>query len=181
MGLGRKDPSWLDGTPLWTLVEQQGGRASTFFWPESDASINGTLPTDYRAYDGRVPHQARVDQVIEWLSLPDTERPDLVTLYFSAVIRLAILLAQRRRRPWPPLLRSIVKLRRCGVRLNASMTSSARRSVSCWYQIMVCQRSTRRFRRCQHLASSEGIQASEWQYPGNLLSARSGGGPEWAG
>ena len=85
MGSGRKDPSWLDGTPLWTLVEQQGGRASTFFWPESDASINGTLPTDYRAYDGRVPHQARIRQVIEWLSLPDTERPDLVTLYFSAV------------------------------------------------------------------------------------------------
>ena len=85
MGSGRKDPSWLDGTPLWTLVEQQGGRASTFFWPESDASIDGTLPTDYRAYDGRVPHEARVDQVIEWLSLPDNERPDLVTLYFSAV------------------------------------------------------------------------------------------------
>ena len=33
MGSGRKDPSWLDGTPLWTLVEQQGGRASTFFGP----------------------------------------------------------------------------------------------------------------------------------------------------
>ena len=85
MGSGRKDPTWLDGTPLWTLVEQQGGRASTFFWPESDASIDGTLPTDYRAYDGRIPHQARIKQVIEWLSLPDTERPDLVTLYFSAV------------------------------------------------------------------------------------------------
>jgi predicted AlkP superfamily pyrophosphatase or phosphodiesterase len=85
MGSGRKDPSWLDGTPLWTLVEQQGGRASTFFWPESDASIDGTLPTDYRAYDDRVPHQARIKQVVEWLSLPDTERPDLVTLYFSAV------------------------------------------------------------------------------------------------
>jgi predicted AlkP superfamily pyrophosphatase or phosphodiesterase len=85
MGSVRKDPSWLDGTPLWTLVEQQGGRASTFFWPESDASIDGTLPTDYRAYDGRVPHQARIRQVIEWLSFPDTDRPDLVTLYFSAV------------------------------------------------------------------------------------------------
>ncbi len=30
MGKGRKDPSWLAGIPLWTLVEQQGGRASTF-------------------------------------------------------------------------------------------------------------------------------------------------------
>ena len=43
------------------------------------------LPTDYRAYDGRVPHEARVDQAIEWLALLDAERPELVTLYFSAV------------------------------------------------------------------------------------------------
>ena len=85
MGHGRKDPTWLAGTPLWTLVEQQGGRASTFFWPESDAPFAGTLPTDYRLYDGRVPHGKRVAQVVEWLSLPQGTRPDLVTLYFSAV------------------------------------------------------------------------------------------------
>ena len=85
MGHGRKDPTWLAGTPLWTLVEQQGGRASTFFWPESDAPIAGTLPTDYRLYDGRVPHGKRVAQVVQWLSLPKGTRPDLVTLYFSAV------------------------------------------------------------------------------------------------
>ena len=85
MGSGRKDPSWLAGTPLWTLVEQQGGRASTFFWPESDAAFSGVLPTDYRAFDGRVPHKVRVEQVIKWLALPSGERPDLVTLYFSAV------------------------------------------------------------------------------------------------
>jgi predicted AlkP superfamily pyrophosphatase or phosphodiesterase len=85
MGKGRKDPSWLAGVPLWTLVEQQDGRASTFFWPESDAAFADVLPTDYRAYDGRVPHKARVEQVIEWLALPADDRPDLVTLYFSAV------------------------------------------------------------------------------------------------
>ena len=85
MGHGRKDPTWLAGTPLWTLVEQQGGRASTFFWPESDAPFAGTLPTDYRLYDGRIPHGKRVAQVVQWLSLPKGTRPDLVTLYFSAV------------------------------------------------------------------------------------------------
>ena len=85
MGKGRKDPSWLAGIPLWTLVEQQGGRASTFFWPESDAPFADTLPTDYRAYDGQVPHRVRVQQVVDWLSLPTEQRPDLVTLYFSVV------------------------------------------------------------------------------------------------
>ena len=85
MGKGRKDPSWLAGIPLWTLVEQQGGRASTFFWPESDAPFSNTLPTDYRPYDGRVPHLQRVQQAIDWLALPADKRPDLVTLYFSVV------------------------------------------------------------------------------------------------
>ena len=85
MGKGRKDPSWLAGIPLWTLVEQQGGRASTFFWPESDAPFANKLPTDYRAFDGRVPHRERVQQVVDWLSLPADKRPDLVTLYFSVV------------------------------------------------------------------------------------------------
>ena len=85
MGKGRKDPSWLAGTPLWTLVEQQGGRASTFFWPESDAAFAGVLPSDYRAFDRRVPHRERVQQAIDWLALPAEQRPDLVTLYFSVV------------------------------------------------------------------------------------------------
>ena len=85
MGSGRKDPSWLAGIPLWTLVEQQGGRASTFFWPESDAPFANKLPTDYRAFDGRVPHRVRVQQVVDWLSLPADQRPDLITLYFSVV------------------------------------------------------------------------------------------------
>ena len=85
MGSGQKDPDWLAGTPLWTLVEQQGGRASTFFWPESDAKFDGILPTDYRAYDVSVSPSEKVQQAVEWLSLPAADRPDLVTLYFSTV------------------------------------------------------------------------------------------------
>ena len=85
MGSGQKDPDWLAGTPLWTLVEQQGGRASTFFWPESDAKFDGILPTDYRAYDVSVSPSDKVRQATEWLSLPEVDRPDLVTLYFSTV------------------------------------------------------------------------------------------------
>jgi len=85
MGAAGEDASWLSGTPLWTLVEQQGGRAATFFWPESEAAIAGTLPSDYRKYDGRIPHAQRVSQVIEWLDTPRAARPHLITLYFSAV------------------------------------------------------------------------------------------------
>ena len=85
MGAAREDASWLSGTPLWTLVVQQGGRAATFFWPESDAVVAGTLPSNYRKFNARTPHAERVSQVIEWLNAPQIARPHLITLYFAAV------------------------------------------------------------------------------------------------
>jgi len=84
-GAASEDPSWLAGTPLWTLVERQGGRAATFFWPESEAAIAGTLPSEYRQYDTRIPHAERISQAIQWLEAPAKDRPQLITLYFSAV------------------------------------------------------------------------------------------------
>ena len=85
MGSGAKDSSWMAGTPLWTLVEQQGGKAFTFFWPESDATFAGVKPSEFRLYDSRVPYSDRVQQVIRWLEGSPLARPDLVTLYFSSV------------------------------------------------------------------------------------------------
>ena len=84
-GAASEDPRWLSGTPLWTLVEKQGGRAATFFWPESEAAVADTLPSEYRKYNARIPHAQRVSQVIEWLEAPEAERPHLITLYFSTV------------------------------------------------------------------------------------------------
>jgi predicted AlkP superfamily pyrophosphatase or phosphodiesterase len=41
----RSDGSWYGGTPLWVLAEQQGMRAACFFWPGSDAEIQGKRPS----------------------------------------------------------------------------------------------------------------------------------------
>jgi alkaline phosphatase D len=77
--------SWWSGTPLWVLAEQQGMRAASFFWPGSDADIQHTRPTYYYKYDGEIPNEQRVAQVVEWLKLPKPERPHFITLYFSDV------------------------------------------------------------------------------------------------
>lgn len=77
--------SWWGGTPLWVLAEQQGMRAASFFWPGSDADIQHTRPTYFYKYDGKIPNEQRVAQVIEWLKLPKAERPHFITLYFSDV------------------------------------------------------------------------------------------------
>jgi predicted AlkP superfamily pyrophosphatase or phosphodiesterase len=76
---------WWGGTPLWVLAEQQGMRAASFFWVGSDAEIQHTRPTYFYKYDGKIPNEQRVSQVVEWLKLPKAERPHFITLYFSDV------------------------------------------------------------------------------------------------
>jgi predicted AlkP superfamily pyrophosphatase or phosphodiesterase len=77
------DGSWYGGTPLWVLAEQQGMRAATFFWPTSDAEIQGKRPSYYLApYDDNFPDEKRVEQVLAWLRLPPEKRPHFITLYY---------------------------------------------------------------------------------------------------
>jgi predicted AlkP superfamily pyrophosphatase or phosphodiesterase len=79
------DGTWYRGTPLWVLAEQQGMRAACFFWPGSEADIQGVRPSYYMKYDAKYPNEKRVEQVLAWLRLPATQRPHFITLYFSEV------------------------------------------------------------------------------------------------
>jgi alkaline phosphatase D len=77
------DGSWYGGTPLWSLAEQQGMRSACYFWPGSEAEIQGERPTYYLKFDGKVPNEQRVAQVLDWLKLPPERRPHFITVYFS--------------------------------------------------------------------------------------------------
>jgi predicted AlkP superfamily pyrophosphatase or phosphodiesterase len=77
------DGKWYGGTPLWVLAEQQGMRAACFFWPGSEADIQGVRPSYYMKYDSKYPNDKRVEQVLAWLQLPPEQRPHFITLYFS--------------------------------------------------------------------------------------------------
>jgi len=79
------DGTWYGGTPLWVLAERQGMRAACFFWPGSEADIQGVRPTYYMKYDAKFPNRARVEQVLAWLQLPPAQRPHFITLYLSDV------------------------------------------------------------------------------------------------
>jgi alkaline phosphatase D len=78
-----QDGTWYHGVPLWILAEKQGMRSACFYWPGSEAEIDGTRPSHYLHYDGKIPYEQRVDQVIAWLKLPAAQRPHFITLYFS--------------------------------------------------------------------------------------------------
>src|SRR5580692_7026552 len=76
------DGSWYSGTPLWVLAEKQGMRTASFFWPTSDAEIQGKRPSYYVApYDESIPDEKRVEQVLAWLRLPVEKRPHFIALY----------------------------------------------------------------------------------------------------
>jgi predicted AlkP superfamily pyrophosphatase or phosphodiesterase len=78
-----RDSRWWGGEPLWVTAERQGVRAGTYFWPGSEATIEGVRPSFTVRFDNRVPGQQRVDGVVGWLELPREQRPRLVTMYFS--------------------------------------------------------------------------------------------------
>ena len=79
------DPTWYSGIPIWTLAEMQGMLSASFFWVGSEAPIEGILPTYLYPYDGSVPNDFRIEQVVDWLELPANKRPHMITAYFSLV------------------------------------------------------------------------------------------------
>jgi predicted AlkP superfamily pyrophosphatase or phosphodiesterase len=78
-----RDGRWYGGEPIWATLQRQDGIAATMFWPGSEAEIAGQRPRHSRAFDGALPVQARVQQVLDWLDLPPARRPRLVTLYLE--------------------------------------------------------------------------------------------------
>ena len=83
--LAVRDSRWWGGEPIWVTAEKQGVRSASFFWPGSEAVIQGRLPTFWKRYRDNFPNLARVDTVLAWLSRRDTLRPRVITLYFSLV------------------------------------------------------------------------------------------------
>ena len=78
-----EDGTWYGGEPIWVTAERQGMVAASFFWVGSEADVGGVRPSHWRRYDGGIPNEDRVDQVLAWLDYPPERRPHLITLYFS--------------------------------------------------------------------------------------------------
>jgi len=81
-----ENPSWWqEAQAIWVTLREQGKIASTMFWPGSETVIQGVRPNDWLSYEHNMPHRARIETLLGWLSRPPAQRPDLATLYFSDV------------------------------------------------------------------------------------------------
>jgi len=77
------DPEFYFGEPVWVTAEKQGVKSASYFWVGSEASHDSIFPSYHYAYNGSVPFEERIDGVIEWLSLPESERPHLIMWYIQ--------------------------------------------------------------------------------------------------
>lgn len=78
-----QNPRWWLGEPIWVTAEKQGQIAASYFFVGTETMIQGEAPTVWRAYNGRVPNNMRVDKVLELFDKPQKERPTMYSMYFS--------------------------------------------------------------------------------------------------
>ena len=76
---------WYGGTPLWVLAEKQKMLSASFYWVASEADIQNTRPTYYYVYNEKIEIASRIKAVKDWLSLPEDQRPHMITFYFPQV------------------------------------------------------------------------------------------------
>ncbi len=76
---------WYGGTPIWVLAEQQKMISASFYWVASEADIQGIKPTYHYVYNEKIDIATRIKAIKNWLSLPEAQRPHLITFYFPQV------------------------------------------------------------------------------------------------
>ncbi|MGL2995020.1 ectonucleotide pyrophosphatase/phosphodiesterase [Flavobacterium sp. TSSA_36] len=77
----KREGYFYGGNPIWNLAEEQGVKAASYYWPGSDTGVKS--PSIYKVYDDKVSYSERMKTIIDWLQLPESERPHLITLYFD--------------------------------------------------------------------------------------------------
>lgn len=77
--------AWWTGEPIWTTAEKQGKHAGAFFWPGSEVAHGGVWPSRWMRFNDMFPGAVRVDSVLNWLTLPDSQALSFVALYYSDV------------------------------------------------------------------------------------------------
>lgn len=77
------DSEFYFGEPIWVTAEKQGVKSASYFWVGSEAPHDSIYPTYHYAYDGNVTFEKRIDGVIDWLKLPEKERPHLILWYIQ--------------------------------------------------------------------------------------------------
>jgi len=80
-----EDSSWYGATPFWVLAEKQGLLTASYYWVGAEAAIKGIRPTYYYKFNSRITMKERIQDLRDWLLLPEEIRPHLITFYIPDV------------------------------------------------------------------------------------------------
>lgn len=79
-----KDPRFFLGEPIWLTAQRQGVISATIYWVGSDVNIQGQHPRYWFDYGSNlISYEDRVKTALEYLQLPEAERPHFIMLYFD--------------------------------------------------------------------------------------------------
>ncbi|MCF8242521.1 MAG: ectonucleotide pyrophosphatase/phosphodiesterase [Melioribacteraceae bacterium] len=77
-----RDGKWYLGEFFWETAERHGIITASYFWPGSELTNSHRRPTYYKFYEHNKPYRERIIEAVDWLKLPDAERPHFITIYF---------------------------------------------------------------------------------------------------
>ncbi|KAL2169712.1 hypothetical protein VTG60DRAFT_5765 [Thermothelomyces hinnuleus] len=79
------DPKWWKGEPFWVTAQKQGLKTAIHMWPGSEANILNVDPTYLDKYNGKELLPRKVDRILEFLDMPDSDRPQIIAAYVPNV------------------------------------------------------------------------------------------------
>lgn len=78
-------PKWWNAEPIWVTAEKRGIKTAVHMWPGSEAHINNQDPTYLDKYNGSEALDIKVNRVLQWLDLPQKDRPQFIGAYVPNV------------------------------------------------------------------------------------------------
>ena len=80
-----KDSRFFLGEPIWLTAERQGVKSATIYWVGSDLKDDSRHASYWYDYSKRplISYEERVQKALEYLQLPEPERPHFIMVYFD--------------------------------------------------------------------------------------------------
>jgi len=80
------EANWIESKPIWAYLEEKGIKTATYFWVGSETAWNGIEITYSKfPFNNRVSEKIKIEQILDWLSLPDIERPRLIMSWWHGI------------------------------------------------------------------------------------------------
>jgi predicted AlkP superfamily pyrophosphatase or phosphodiesterase len=79
-----KDPRFFLGEPIWQTAERQGVKTATLYWVGSDLHDDNSHASYWYDYGKPlISYDERIQKALEYLQLPEAERPHFIMVYFD--------------------------------------------------------------------------------------------------